>query len=533
LTESPLVAAGGRFRPLIVRTGPIALALDRVRPATAALVVIAVFTLLRLVASAFVGLGTDESYSVAVARDLRLSYFDHPPMHYWLLHAMEPLAGVGRASRLPFIALFAGSSWLMFVLTRRLFGARAGLWATVALNLSGFFTLAAGSWVLPDGPLIFFLLAAAAVLAQDWFRPEEEAAPSRPLLTWIAAGVFVGLAGLSKYQAALFCLGLGLFLITTPSGRRRLLSPGPYLAAVVALAVLSPVLIWNAEHHWASFAFQAGRGAPAKLRPLGPILALLGQAALMLPWVFIPMAIAALQAARGGPARERRWFLVMLALPAIAVFTLTPLMGPLGLPHWSMPGWLLLFPLLGEALARTDRTRAWPRIWAVAGFAFIVAVGAVAADDAATGWAGQAFPSVFRRGDPTTESIEWTRLRGVAAADPLLREHGAFIAALKWNEAGKIDQAVGDLAPVAVISKDPREFAYRHPLSGFVGDDALIIGRLDTVTAQLPALSARFASVRLLAPVGVGRGGRDEIKIGLVEARDLRSPLISPMEHPK
>ena len=522
LTDSPLVVGGSQPSAVASRSGP--LGMDWPRPLAMVLIMIGLFTLLRVAAAAFVGLGTDESYSVAVARDLNLSYFDHPPMHYWLAHAVEPLAGVGRGDRGPFIALFAGSSLLMFLLTRRLFGEAAGVWAALALNLSGFFTLAAGSWVLPDGPLIFGLLAAATILAEHQFAASpssSQSAAARPLLAWLAVGVCVGLAGLSKYQAALFCVGLGLYLITTSSGRRRLLEPGPYLAAAAALIVLSPVLVWNANHHWASFAFQAGRGAPGKFRPLGPLSALLGQAALLLPWIFVPTVGAVIAAARKGPADERGWFCLMLAAPAIGLFTLTPLFGPLSLPHWSMPGWLLLFPLLGDLLARAARRKPWPVAWAAAAFAFILIVGAAAADDAASGWLGQRFPSAFRRGDPTAESIEWSQLRGPIAREPVVHQPGAFIAALKWNEAGKVDQAAGDLAPVAVISDDPRQFAYRHPLAGFVGGDALIVGRIETVKARWADLSRRFQSVSMLPPVAIGRDGHGEILVGLALGRGL------------
>jgi len=416
----------------------------------------------------------------------------------------------------------------MFLLGRRLFGAWAGFWAVSALNLSGFFTVAAGAWVLPDGPLIFFLLATTTVLAYAAFDADPEAPPPnawrRPALSWVLIGICAGLAGLSKYQAALFCLGLGLFLITTARGRRQLLTPWPYLAGLLALAVLSPVLWWNATHHWASFAFQAGRGAPGKLRPLGPLAALGGQAALLLPWIFLPMAWAGVVALRLGPKAERGWFCVVLALPTIAVFTLTPLLGPLGLPHWSMPGWLLLFPLLGALLAQAAQTRAWPRTWVIGSLAFVLAVGVLASADADTGWLGQRYPKLFRHGDPTTESIEWRQLRPVIAADPWLRRPAAFVVALKWNEAGKIDQAVGDLAPVAMMSDDPREFAYRHPLSGYIGHDALIIGRLDTLRARLPVLTPYFQSVTMRPPISIGRDGHGEILIGVAEARGLIRP---------
>ena len=45
------------------------------------LLLIAGFTLLRVVSAMLIGLGVDEAYTLAIARQLQLSYFDHPPLH--------------------------------------------------------------------------------------------------------------------------------------------------------------------------------------------------------------------------------------------------------------------------------------------------------------------------------------------------------------------------------------------------------------------------------------------------------------------
>ena len=39
--------------------------------------------------------------------------------------------------------------------------------------------------------------------------------------------------------------------------------PAPYLAALVALAIVAPVVVWNARHGWVSFAFQGARAEAA------------------------------------------------------------------------------------------------------------------------------------------------------------------------------------------------------------------------------------------------------------------------------
>ena len=191
--------------------------------------IVGLLVMARLATAAVMGLGMDESYSTAIARDLHLSYFDHPPLHQWIAHAAGEVVGYGRWVRLPFIALFGGSTWLMYRLTARLFGQEAGVWAALALNLSAFFTLAVGQWVLPDGPLVFCELAEAATLARLFFPQPGEG--EQPWLLWPLAGLWLGLAALSKYQAAPVALGLGLFVLTTPGGRRWLTHPALYATA--------------------------------------------------------------------------------------------------------------------------------------------------------------------------------------------------------------------------------------------------------------------------------------------------------------
>ena len=219
------------------------------------ILLIIAFFVFRIALAATLGLGVDESYGISVAHDLRLSYFDHPPLHYWIAHFFMPVLGDGRAARLPFDVIFIGTTWALYLLTRQLFGTIAGFWAVLALNLSAFFTLA-GGWVLPDGPLMLSLVAAAYTIARALF-PEHT--PPSPWRTWIAAGIWIGIAALSKYHAVLFVGGLFIFVVSMPARRNILWHPAPWVGAMIALLIASPVIIWNAEHHWVSIAFQAGR----------------------------------------------------------------------------------------------------------------------------------------------------------------------------------------------------------------------------------------------------------------------------------
>jgi hypothetical protein len=496
------------------------------RPDRQVLGIIALLVLARLCTAAAMGLGMDESYSTAIARDLHLSYFDHPPLHQWIAHAAGEAVGYGRWVRLPFITLFAGSSWLMYRLTARLFGQAAGVWAVLALNLSAFFTLAAGEWVLPDGPLIFCELAAALTLARLIFRRPGEG--ERPWLLWLLTGLWLGLAALSKYQAAPVALGLGMFVVSTRGGRRWLAHPALYAGAVLAVLVASPVLIWNAQHDWVSFAFQGGRGAPRRFNIAGPLESLGGQLALLLPWVGALLICAGIGAVRRGRRDARTWFCLMAAAPTIILFTLLPLLGNRGLPHWPMPGWLLLFPVLGEQLARANADgKRWPRTWAAWSAGVLAMLWIIAASDAATAWVKDAVPRAFPKTDPTYEAIDWKRLRTDLDRRGLLKP-GVFVVAAEWNEAGKIDQAVGEAAPVLVFSKDPREYAFRTDSRTLIGHDALIIGRGPTVAQELEMLRPHFASLTPLEGFSVGRGEKAEIPLTVIVAHDLKTPYPLP-----
>jgi len=489
------------------------------RPESAVLALIGGFLLFRLVIAANLGLGVDETYTLAVARAWSLSYFDHPPLHYWIIHATTPFLGEGRAARLPFILLFAGTSWLLFALTRQLFDAWAGLWAVLALNLSAFYTLSGGGLV-PDGPLQFCLLAAALTLARGFFP--QGRAPS-PWWTWSWGGLWLGLAGLSKYHAVLFALGLLVFLISLPSRRSWLWHPAPWVGALIAFLVVSPALIWNVQHDWVSLAFQTGRGRPQGLNP-GQVLAnLAGQMGWILPWVFVPLVIAAWGALRQGRREERTWYCLCLALPAILVFTLVPLWGNRGLPHWQMPGWLLLYPVLGTYLAGAAR-RAWPRRWALASGAALGVLFLIAVGHAATGLGRQWFPNLLAK-DPTLEALEWTPVRDELQARGLLKREGLFVVVPHWITAGKVGHALGGALPVLVFNQDQRHFALLHDPKDFVGQDALIIDKATRVDQLARELGPYFEGIEPLPSFAFGRGQLAEVELGIRLGRRLLKPL--------
>jgi hypothetical protein len=499
-------------------------------PERVAAALIFVFLVFHLILTATLGLGVDECYAIGVSHDLKLFYYDHPPLHYWIAHAFMPLLGDGRALRLPFVAMFAATSWLMYLLARQLFGARAGVWAVLALNLSGFFTLASG-WVVPDGPLMLCLTAAAYTIARALFPFR---APPSPWWTWIIAGLWIGLAGLSKYHVVLFVVGLLVYVVSAPKRRTLLQSPAPWAGAVVALALVTPVIVANAEHHWASFAFQGGRALSSGSFPkIDQFFANLGgQCLWMLPWIFVPMVIAAYLALRRGRSDDRSWYCLCLALPAIVLFTLVPLWGDRGLPHWQMAGWLMLYPVLGDHLAREAAVRSRPRTWAIISAALLVGIVVVLGAHAATGFAKLLVPAAFASGDPTLEAYEWTPLHDELQRRGLLEKTGLFVVSGSPIDIGKIDQALHDAMPMQVFGES-KEYAFRYDPKTLLGHDALIISRRDRAAKLTAALGPYFESMEELPPFAFGRSGMKEVDLQIFYARALTKPLPSPYDKPR
>ncbi len=154
-------------------------------------ILIAGSALVRLICASSLGLGNDEAYHYLYAIHPAPSYFDHPPMMAWVEMAGLALLGTGTAAawalRIGFIALFAGSTAILARLTSRRYGARAGFLAALALNVTGYYGLAASMFALPDGPLLFFWL-----LTLDRLTVALDDADSRRLTPWIPVGLAWG-----------------------------------------------------------------------------------------------------------------------------------------------------------------------------------------------------------------------------------------------------------------------------------------------------------------------------------------------------
>src|ERR1700712_4879396 len=98
------------------------------------ILLILVTFIIRAFIAAYTGLGIGEAYYFRGALHLDFSYFDQPPLFFWLSGLSIKIFGLTNLGiRFPAVLLFAGTSWLMFLITRKLFNAKAGFWAVFVM----------------------------------------------------------------------------------------------------------------------------------------------------------------------------------------------------------------------------------------------------------------------------------------------------------------------------------------------------------------------------------------------------------------
>ncbi|NQU09229.1 glycosyltransferase family 39 protein, partial [bacterium] len=292
------------------------------RWAVAVWAMVAVSMLVRFWLAPLIELLPEEAYYWTYTQHPALSYYDHPPMVAWVIAAGTALLGHTELGvRVGMIGLSLGSTLLLFAVTRLWFGRDAALAAVLLFQVLPVF-LGVGMLAFPDGPLIFFWLVTLYAVSHVVMVTDQQRRAVRTAW-WVVAGVGFGGAMLSKYTAILLAASLIWFLW---SSRRHhwLWRWEPWLAAAIAAAAFSIVILWNAQHDWASFRFQSTRTAGNQGNPLVEHgMFWVYQVAAYTPGGFFLLSAALVYSIRHGwwCEREDRWKIVAtFALPLLLVF---------------------------------------------------------------------------------------------------------------------------------------------------------------------------------------------------------------------
>jgi dolichol-phosphate mannosyltransferase len=285
----------------------------------------------------------------------------------WIITAGTTLFGnTALGVRTMTFVLWILSADLLFLTGRMWFGRRTAMMASLFFVLLPIY-VGMGLIVTPDAPLVSFWVATLYMISKALHTGRGG--------YWLLAGVTFGGALLCKYYALLLAPSLLWFLLLSPNHRHWLRRPQPWLALPIALAVFSPVIIWNAQHQWASFLFQSTRTAGPTRHILHNVSSFwLVQLLMLTPPLFILFAAAAVRGIRRGWLQhDDRWnFVASFSLPLFFLFVAASFKTDVHV-NWTAPAFLTLTlggaVILLEGLENPVLTRA--KRWRVGTWATI------------------------------------------------------------------------------------------------------------------------------------------------------------------
>lgn len=464
----------------------------------------------------------DEAYHWTWGTHLALGYLDHPPLTGWAIALATAVLGKSELAVRAFAWLAGAVTGVsLYAFGRQLYGRAVGLrTALLGAILPCYFGV--GVVMMPDS-LAFACWSAALAFAVRALLGDRGRA-------WLGVGVCLGLGFLAKYTVGLLALGIGLFVLVDRRARAWLRRPEPWLGAGLALLLVTPVLVWNFQNDWASFAFQTTRRFDRRLAFAVPWLPL--HAALLLsPTGFVAALWALWPGPRGllfAPAddpdgrRIRRLLWILVGVP-LAPFVLHSIVHHPRF-HWTAPAWLALLPVVARTLpgggARDGAgLQALRRAWTPTAMALLAGYGLVL-QHVVIGLPGvpygrpfdryfwkQAVPEVERqlerlaretgREPALGSSTKWSIAASLGFYGPPAWQHGILSRHLfgeqasMWSSWNPVAPAVG--RPLLLIGRDVEDLSERHVLATLEGAGPVEIVTLHRDGVPLRSLYFRQA----------------------------------------
>lgn len=296
----------------------------------------------------------DEAQYWLWSRTLDFGYFSKPPMVAWAIWATTLGSDAEPFVRLSAPLFQAATALGVFMLARRLYGAKVALAACALYHVMPGVQLSSAV-VATDAPLLAALVWALALYAS---LPLTEG--RQRWVTAAGAGMLLGLAFLSKYAAIYALIGVGLHLLVSREARRVWTPPAIAAAGAAALAVMAPNLIWNALHGFSTVQHTAANAnwSPGDLfHPREMLDFVISQFG-----VFGPIPFAVLVGGAGLLAWRRRLegpdlLLLCFALPPFLIVTVQALLSRAN-ANWTAAGYVAGVILVAAWLLRW-RAKGW------------------------------------------------------------------------------------------------------------------------------------------------------------------------------
>ncbi len=315
---------------------------------------------------AFIGrfeLSPDEAYYWTWSRHLDWAYYDQGPMLALVIRffTWATNSSTEWSVRLGAVVLSFFTSWMSFNLLQRMFKSTQTAWYGF-LALQASVLLAAGSiLMMHDSIMVCFWVAALLSFYRALF---EDWTPG-----FYLGALALGAGALAKYSMALFVPCLLIFLILSPEHRVWWKRPHLYVAGIITLVLVSPLLIWNATHGSASFGHIAGLGGMHKqvtfsLKTVGEYLG--GQLGVMTPLLGALALAAPFVAWRFWKTKDEfsgsNLFLICFSAPVL-LFFLALSFNTSVYANWPAPAYIAACGLAAHWVVRSQKSSDYLNKW--------------------------------------------------------------------------------------------------------------------------------------------------------------------------
>jgi hypothetical protein len=501
--------------------------------------VIALATIGRLIIGSLMELGNDEVYYLTYAYLPDLSHFDHPPMVGWVIQffTLNFTFDSELFIRLGPILLSAGSSWIIYRIGCLLRDEFTGFIAVVMFTASIYSSVIAGIFILPDSPQLFFWLVALYFLLKT--LPDPTQASHRKGLYW--AGLFIGLAMLSKYTSVFLWIGAFSFILVYK--RQWLTKKELYISILISFIVFIPVLIWNFDNKFISFLYHSER---IDITSNGVRLdyfftELFGEIMYNNPLVFLMVvfAIIAIIRKRHFLNRDHKKLLLLIAVPIILIFLGFALFRRT-LPHWTGPAYTTLILVAAcwqrERLVQSKLFRPFPGIvvWAMVLTTFVAALGV---GQVTGGWfdnPGQSKPSELGKNDVTLDLYGWKQIgeqfslvKAKSEKEGLISQNAPLFS-WRWFPAANIDYYIARPLGMKVLALGKFEEIHKYAWlnkdrGGFqTGMDGWFICTSRDFKDPAEIYGDCFDSIKIADTLPVFRGGKHVMNAFVYRLKSLK-----------
>lgn len=229
---------------------------------------------IHLFANAFLNYGIfrDELYYAACSNRLDMGYVDQPPLSIYILAVSKFIIGDSLFA-LRFLPAVASALvvYLTGLITLKMGGGkRAVLIACISIMAAPIYWAMFTFYSMNSFDILLWALGYYVLVL---FINNEDVNKNKKY--WLLLGFLIGLGSLNKISFLWFCTGLFVGLLLTDK-RKQLLTIYPYIAAIIALLIFLPFIIWNITHNFAHLEF-IKNASNLKYSSLNPVVFIVEQ----------------------------------------------------------------------------------------------------------------------------------------------------------------------------------------------------------------------------------------------------------------